>query len=591
MGKTNVKRQEARAARLQGLPKSERLVKSARIKKREGRILDAAEKHALKMSSEYGEILRLWEILRTSVDSGKKEDQSDAVSTSVKEQKLNRYEYKYPTVDKLMKIIEPKFDSYIKTPRVSRVIQSMIKYASVKQLENIIRLVSTDFAAYATDAYGHFVVIALLRHAPHSLFDKMLTFTISAVPTLISHRFGIEVVHSAYSSSLCTAANRHLLVLAVFKDNVALMKHWKGYPVLEDVLNQEVEQRKRLLPKLFDLCEKLVSQKGAVDYPFVQRLAAAFVASGTKHEVMELCETMRPHLASLCTTREGARLVSLTFVLTEPKKRRELLRMFCDNLGVLAVNKYSAPVVARLFDVVYDVQLLCKYVVNDLVLHITQVINSPFGHQILLHLLTPHEERKKKFLLYNWFQHNLYSMENTRWNRHTWLTHEYKEEEIELCSKSALQTHLAVLPIIVKRFIEVVSDPETMSKLNKHYVGLVAREVLHVQEAVEEFKSVLQLSKKDIKLLSSLGPSKRSRESGDESAILEAEDTTTQRTPKDRKLKVARTSKPTVKSHVTEAEDEGDVRVREKKGSKKASPAGVPTGKPSKKSKKVPGKK
>ncbi|KAG8346646.1 hypothetical protein TRVL_02530 [Trypanosoma vivax] len=66
MVKTNAKKHQARAERLRGLPKSERLVKSALIKKKEGRVLDSAEKHALKMSSEYGEIMRLWEVLRVS---------------------------------------------------------------------------------------------------------------------------------------------------------------------------------------------------------------------------------------------------------------------------------------------------------------------------------------------------------------------------------------------------------------------------------------------------------------------------------------------------------------------------------------------
>ncbi|AAZ10282.1 pumilio/PUF RNA binding protein 8, putative [Trypanosoma brucei brucei TREU927] len=524
MGKTNTKKQEARVARLRSLPKSERLVKIARIKKREGRILDSAEKHALKMSSEYGEIIRLWEVLRTSEGQSKEEEEKEKQkkkgknkkgedsTDDVKQQKLSRYKHKYPTVDKLLKKIEPKFDTYVRTPRTSRVIQSMIKYGSTEQLGKIVGLISSGYANYATDAYGHFVVVALLRHAPHDLFDKILSLTIPAVPTLISHRFGIEVIHSAYSSNLCTATNRNLLILAVFKDNIALMKRWKGYPILEDVLAQEVEQRKRLLPKLFELCEKLVSQKSAVDFPFVQRLAAAFIRNGTKHEVSELCDTLRPHLAVLCTIREGAPLASLAFSLTEPKKRKVILRAFSENLGVLVVSKYSAPVIARLFDIVYDVQLLCKYVVNDVVSHITQLINSPFGHQILLHLLTPHDERKTKFLLPNWFQHNLYSVENTRWNCHTWLTHEYKEEEVELCSKDAEQTHLAVLPTLIKKFLEVLSNSEVASKLNKHYVGLIAREVLHVHEKEPAYRKALKLSANDVQVLERLSLSRGKKE-------------------------------------------------------------------------------
>ncbi|KAH9599522.1 hypothetical protein LSM04_004859 [Trypanosoma melophagium] len=513
MVRTNAKKEEARAERLQKLPQSERLVKSALIKKREGRVLNAAEKHAMKMSSEYGEIIRLWEVLRTSSDASNQ----DTTMKSVEQRKLVRYEHKYPTVDQLLDLIEPKFSTFIKTPRVSRVIQSMIKYASLSHLEHILKLVSKDFSTYATDAYGHFVVTALIRHAPHSLLDKILSLIIPAVPLLVTHRFGIEVLHTSYSSRLCTATNRHLLILSVLKENVAMMKRWKGYPILEDVLKQETSERKRFFPKLFELCDKLVSQKDAVTYPFVQRLVAAYIQNGTKDEVSELCDTLRPNLAALCTTREGAPLVSLTFSLIEPKKRKEILRGLSENLGALVVDKYSAPVIARLFDLVYDIQLLRKYIVNDLELHITQVINSPFGHQILLHLLTPKMERKSRFLLTNWFQHNLFSTDNDRWNLHTWLTHEYEEETVEICQKSAISTHLAVLPSIVKRFLEVASDPSTASKLNKHFTALIAREILTVHGTENAYKEALQLSKEDIQLLSRLAPSKenkRSREEG-----------------------------------------------------------------------------
>nr|CCC46994.1 putative RNA-binding protein, fragment [Trypanosoma vivax Y486] len=448
MVKTNAKKHQARAERLRGLPKSERLVKSALIKKKEGRVLDSAEKHALKMSSEYGEIMRLWEVLRVSTGPANSETgevKRDTAEKDVVQLKRDRYAHKYPTVDRLLKIIEPKVDTYMKTPRTSRVIQSMIKYASVPQLERILFLISQRVCIVCHRRIRHFVVVALLRHAPHSLFDRVLALIMSGVPTLIRTAFGIEVLHAAYSSSL-----------------------WK-------------------------------------------------------EEVSELCVSLRPHLATLCTTREGAPLASLAFALTEPMKRKEVLRAYSMQLGILSASKYSAPVIARLFDLVYNAKLLRKYVVDDMEAHILQVINSPFGHQIFMHLLTPSRERKEKFLLPNWFQHNLFSKENVRWNRHTWLTHDFEEKEVETCSKSAVQSHLAVLPSIVKKFVEVAtvkaadtadaSGSGTSVGLNRHYAGLIAREILHVNSTEPDYEKALQLSAADVCVLEKLAHSQgRKRE-------------------------------------------------------------------------------
>ncbi|KAG5477113.1 hypothetical protein LSCM1_05455 [Leishmania martiniquensis] len=508
MGRTNVKRQEAREERLRKLPQSERLTKSALIKKKEGRVLDASEKHALKMSSEHGEILRLWEKLRTIEE--RTEEQAAAPAS-----KKTAYEHKYPMVEKLIHLIEPKFANLVRTPSVSRVVQSMIKYGSGEQVGKILKWISKDFATYATDAYAHFVVCALVRHAPHEAYSKLMTQVVPSVPQLVTHKFGIGALHSVYSSRWCSPGDRSLLLLAVFKDNVAVMKRWPGYPDVEQVLKQNPSLQRRLLTRLFDLSDKLVSQKGAIGYPFVQRLVGAYVRCGTRDEVSELCDTLRPHMAAIAVTREGAPLASLAFSLTEPKRRKEVLSSFNAQLGELSTSKYAAPVIARLFDLLYDAQMLKKYVASDLAEHIGQVVNSPYGYQILMHLLTPHEERKWKFLLPNWHEHNLFSMENKEWNHHTWLTSTLGAETVEICSKSAITSHLAALPMLVKAFLQYATNEANSAKLNRHHAALIAREILHVMHHEPLYKAAIQLSAEEVQSLSKLAPAQGKRERGD----------------------------------------------------------------------------
>lgn len=518
MGKTHTKKTEARAQRLKTLPQSERLLKSALIKKKEGRVLDASEKHALKMSSERGEILKLWEQLRTA-------NSATAADESGPRDKKTVYEHKYPIVDRLLRLIEPSFSNLIKTPSVSRVLQSMIKYGSNEQVERIARSLTKDFQAYATDSFAHYVIGAAVRHASHELYAKLFTATIPCVPTLATHAYGIEVVHAMYSSRWCSPQEAQILLLAIFKDNVALMKKWVGYPSMEAVLKGNPALQKRLLTRLFDVCDKLVSQKGAIAYPFVQRLVYVYLRSGTKDEVSELCDTLRglreeggkkkANLATIALTREGAPLASLAFALTDPNKRKSILQNFSETLGELVANKYSAPVVARLFDLVYDPLLLRKYVVNDMVAHLGQVVGNPYGYLILLHLLTPRRERKDRFLLPNWKEHNLYSIENTEWNHHTWLTAHYEEEVVEISSHPAAKSHLAALPAIVAAFLVLVRDEEKRAAISRNHIALIAREILHVTTHEALYKAALPLTDADVQLLTSLAPAlgaKRGRE-------------------------------------------------------------------------------
>ncbi|CCW71028.1 unnamed protein product [Phytomonas sp. Hart1] len=515
MGRTHTKKLEARAARFTSLPTSERLLKSALIKKKESRVLSSTEKHALKMTSKRGDILRLWEKLRTLEDDPKAD--KEASSGKAKDKKT-AYEHKYPIVEKLLHLIEPDFPSDMRTPNISRVVQSMIKYGSTEQVSKIAKWVSNDLAAYGTDAYAHFVVNALIRHAPHNMFNLLLTRFIPIVSKLITNKFGIDVLHSVYSSRWCKAADRDLIILAVFRDSMAVMRQWSGYPVLEDVLRQNPPLQKRLLAHLFELGDKLVSHKGAVGYPFVQRLVHAFIRYGTRDEVSELCVTLRPYLATLAFTREGAPLASLVFVLTDPPKRKEILRSFADNLCELSTGKYSAPVMARLFDLLYDPHFLQKYILKDLKNHIRMLVDSPYGYLIIIHLLSPHQDRKDKLLLSNWSEHNLFSLENTEWNHHTWLTSNYEEEVIEFCSKPAINSHLLSLPTIVESFLTVLAEEDlTAPKLNRLHAGIIARELLRVVEHEPLYKSSLKLTKEQLTLLNNFTPATGKRHSREDS--------------------------------------------------------------------------
>lgn len=571
MGKTQAKKTEARETRLKTLPRSERLAKMATIKKKEGRILDASEKHALKMTTEYGEIMRLWEKLRNLADptadpavtaeklkkkTDRKEmrrlanskrktfapaedDEDDDVEDDVEAptqpataapsstaagknepRTIERFEYKYPMINELLKIITPQFASAVKTPRVSRVIQSMIKYGSAAHLDKLIGLLATDFVTFCNDAFAHFVVCALVRHAPHHQYRKLLGMLVPIVPNIVSHTFGMQVMHAAYTSRLCSALDRNLLILGVFKDSVSVMKHWKGYPVLEDIVALELDHQKRLLQRLFDLSDKLVSLKEAIELPFVQRLVYAFLRFGTKHEITELCVTIKPKLSVLCDTKEGSVLASLAFSLLEPRARKEALRSVGERLSEFVVSKYSAPVVARLFDLVYDAQLLHKFVAAGIEAEMPNVINSPYGFMILIHLLTPDEERRDRVMHPGWKEHNLYSLGNPKWNTHEWLDVEYKKETVEICSKPAVRSHLNVLPALVQKFLQLVGDAAVMPTLNKTHVGLIAREILHcVNEEAPAYKEALPLTPGDVALLKSVLPNKdQKRLRGDDTA-------------------------------------------------------------------------
>lgn len=538
MGKTNTQKQQQREERLKQLPRSERLAKQAQIKKKEGRVLDAAEKHALKMTSEYGEIMRLWELLRTlpQTDERKRamkntaaaadeeapaDEEGSSANTAIKtttsggdDDADSGSNPKFKVVKKLYKIIFPKFDEMIKTPKISRVLQSCVKYGSNDQLLKLSSELAKQFVHYSTDAYAHYVVCAMFRHVPHALYNQLLKLVLNNMPALIKHKFGMLVINAAYTNKLCSQADRNHVVLGVFKDSVAIMKSWPGYPILEDILGGEGEHKKRLITSLFNLVDKLVSVKEAYELPFVQRMVAAFIRHGTKSEVMELCQTLKPQVVKLMATKEGSELASLVFALLHPKSRKDVLRQVSENFVELACDKFAAPVVARMFDLVYDGQLLYKFLSSQLVEAMPTILSSPYAHLIILHLLTPDEGRKRRALFPNWFDHNLYSQGNANWNTHHWLDDHHNKETVEICPKDAQRTHVMVLGPIVRKFFEfaaAAADREA-PEFPRHFVGRVAKEIHHLMENEPLYAEAMAVTPEEAALLVELLPNNQKRQ-------------------------------------------------------------------------------
>eukprot|EP00658_Telonema_sp_P-2_P005429 TRINITY_DN12026_c0_g1_i2.p1 TRINITY_DN12026_c0_g1~~TRINITY_DN12026_c0_g1_i2.p1 ORF type:complete len:382 (+),score=157.73 TRINITY_DN12026_c0_g1_i2:238-1383(+) len=314
-------------------------------------------------------------------------------------------------------------------------------------------------------------------------------------------------------------------MLGCFKDDVAIMKHWRGYPVLEDILQQEKTYQKRMLTTLYTLVDKLVNPKEAAELPFVQRLATAFLMHGTKHEIMDLAIVCKPKMVTVLKggNKEASLFATSVFTLLEPKYRKDPLRQVSESFMEFASGKFTAPVVARMFDLVYDAQILSKYLATPLVDNMREIVAGPYAHSILVHLFTPDGERKERLLPPYFAEYNLYSAQNNDWNVHTWLDEEHKPETVEICSKPAHKSHLAVMKPIIAKFVEVLLSGLTEAhkganeevKRFRQYGVRLARELIHVMDTDAQYKEVIVASGVDVDALRAIIPVKSQDEAGE----------------------------------------------------------------------------
>jgi pumilio family protein 6 len=348
-----------------------------------------------------------------------------------------------------------------------------------------------------------------LRHGNHATFRKAATAVIASSTKLVPSKFGLEVVNAVYAHKLTTALERNLLTLSILRDNIAVMKSWRGYPVLEDMLRLETTHAKRLSAALFKVADKFTSQKDVAHLPFVQRLLCALFTVGVEDEVQEVAATLSQNITPLVASREGALLVAKLFTVGAVTKRRDVLRQVAAAFEDIVLTKQGAPMFAHMLDMVYDAQISAKFISGPIVAALPAVLSSPYAHLVILHLLTPDLGRKEKALLPGWLdEFNLYSRENSGWNKHTW--HRADGEEagtVEVCTQPAEKSHAIALKVLLPAIAEFVKKTEDMAGA-KLGVTRIAKELHHLIDSKDPLLEHVELDAETVRILLAQVPKK-----------------------------------------------------------------------------------
>lgn len=520
MGKTYNQKMQKREDTLSVLPKSERTAKMAQIKKKEGRILNADEKHALQMLATPGKILQAWEIIRASANSSN----PDSATEQAKRHKQ---------IDEVLEVIFENFAGYIRTPKVSRVIQSCLKHGTPEHHGKIAsKLVGAQLAEFCSDAFAHHVVLALFRHASHQLFDDLYAALLPVASQLGSSKHGFAILCALFSHKYAASQARGDILLShTLLGSTINSKQTPGYPTFENILAQDttgtVRVRSRMIiskmvDKLLAGFESATSKNKAaaqhngaggnntnapgappsgsdLEASFAQRLFRAYFTVCTSDEAADAAGSLSQNIVPLLQSKDGVHTACFAFAAVEPTLRRPILRQIAAHFDAAVLSKFGAPFVARVLDFVYDVQLANKFIVPTLAGAIDKVMASPYAHMILLHALTPDEEQKNKALLPVFLDMNLYSRQNANWNKMLFTTGSSSATasaaSSTICQQPAEKSHAIFLEGILPAVAKWAKKQKEESDGNAAAAAATAAEETGKKQKQQDFPGKLGLTR------------------------------------------------------------------------------------------------
>ncbi|KAJ9455735.1 Pumilio-like protein 24 [Diplonema papillatum] len=454
------KKKEVDKKTLQADKKGKQLLKKIANK----RVLNADEKHRLKMLGEVGDLMKLWEVLR---EKNKPKDE------------------KLKAIDQILSFTKDTFKDDVRKPDMSRIFQSVLKWGTPAVRREIYVRVQGMIGELCTSSHANQFVKHLVEYATPATRDEILQEISKTGSQILSHKNALLVLEHLHNK--LNAEKQHLLIMSFF-DGLELKSH-AGFPKLLDVLAQmspNTLEYKRVIERLFKLLSPSVT-KGTFDNVVVHRLLEALLKYGTEFEINDIIEDIAKGVVNICNTKPGSACAILIAEHAPQKLRKSIVKSFSHSVVDMCCAKFASFFMCRLFDVFDDVPTLVNVVGKELTAGVRDLLVDPHGSLLLLHLLTPDPEHKRKYFTFNRYDELWHDSPDVDPFHIPALTTLYAAKPKRICATHPREKHAAVLSAIMSPMVAaLLENPQEM--VDNLISRRVITELLHYTSTSEKVK-------------------------------------------------------------------------------------------------------
>eukprot|EP00668_Euglena_longa_P032114 GGOE01041404.1.p1 GENE.GGOE01041404.1~~GGOE01041404.1.p1 ORF type:complete len:568 (-),score=189.33 GGOE01041404.1:218-1921(-) len=408
--------------------------------KTKGRVLNAQEKHALRMEGDVGKVVRLYEELRR-----------------------HDCKNKHELIDK---VFELQKDRLLKTgciPRFARVYQSCAKHGSEQQLQVMLDAFKGNIAKMAISPYGNQLVLALLAYARPQQRPALHDEIEAGAKELLKSRFGQRVLQKFYRTARPFVQRRTLFNIFNRTDlraesnnyRLSVSQVWEKNPVIRSACTHTLSA---LMARCVD--------RGLVDAPIVHELLDLMFRYCEHDRNLEALQDLKKAVIHLCSTRFGALVAEHCIRLANPADRAEILGTFSKSVLDMATGRHSIFLLCAIVDLVDDTKLVERTVLAELGKEAETLLTDPVACMFLLHLLTPEKAQKRRAFLLLRIVDRLCHSERTDWDKVEVVQSSSVKhgapvtKSITVCSRPWVEKHAAALSYLLPHVQKVVAtDP------------------------------------------------------------------------------------------------------------------------------------
>ncbi|CAH6720452.1 pumilio homology domain family member 6 [[Candida] jaroonii] len=275
----------------------------------------------------------------------------------------------------------------------SRVVQTLVKYASKERREIIVKSLKGNFYQLATSSYGKYLLIKLLHYGSKESRALIVDELHGKLRKLMRHREGAYVVEDLFVL-YSTGEQRQQMIREFWGAEYAVFKESGKDKTVLDIIGESAEKKQLILANLNGTITASV-EKGSTGFQILHAAMKEYITILSSDieefdkQIREFEELLGEQFAELVHTSEGSEVACCLIAMANAKERKTIMKTLKQHNKDLIKNEHGNLVLITLFMTVDDTVSLHKNFDNDLFTPelLPELIQGKFSRRPLLYLL------------------------------------------------------------------------------------------------------------------------------------------------------------------------------------------------------------
>lgn len=268
----------------------------------------------------------------------------------------------------------------------ARVVQCLFKVAPSEIKVQVLKELLPSVPQMASSKYSHFCIAAVLKHGTSEMRDQVINALSGHIVKLTAHNLASSLLDSVYvtwASNKQRAAMRQEFYSDLYKRDKD-----PNVKCIADVHKTAPHMKKIVLDNLKQHIVHMANKK-LTDNSLFHSVISDYLSECSDEDRSEVCGILASQLASLASTKEGAKAASQLFYYLAAKERRAAIKSLKDHVAKLCVHEFGYYLVIAILHTIDDTKMLKKYILDVIVASLDAMVVHEWGRKILEFLVVP----------------------------------------------------------------------------------------------------------------------------------------------------------------------------------------------------------